>query len=90
MSLFQTQRPDFLISGERARLIPVIADTSKEGRITSCTLAAFMSVDEFAKGLLDSIGVRLGKTSKVECFTEIVFQNKDKTASKSVRMDSLS
>ncbi|MDB2414171.1 hypothetical protein N9W34_00190 [Rickettsiales bacterium] len=88
MSLFQTQRPDFLISGERARLIPVIADTSKEGRITSCTLAAFMSVNEFAKGLLDSIGIRLGKTSKVECFTEIVFQNKDKTASK-IRPDGL-
>lgn len=88
MSLFTTHRPDFLASGERARLIPVIADTSKEGRITSCTLAAFMSVDEFAKSLLGSIGVRLGKTSKVECFTEIVFNNKDKSASK-IRPDGL-
>lgn len=88
MSLFTIQRPDFLASGERARLIPTIADTSKEGRITSCTLASLMSVDEFAKSLLTTIGVRLGKTSKVECFTEIVFQNKDKSASK-IRPDGL-
>lgn len=88
MSLFTIQKPDYLTSGERARLIPVLADTSKEGRITSSTLAAFMSVDEFAKGLLASVGVRLGKTSKVECFTEIVFQNKDQTASK-IRPDGL-
>lgn len=32
--------------------------------------------------------VRLGKTSKIECFTEIVFQNKDKNASK-IRPDGL-
>lgn len=88
MSLFTTQRPEFLASGERARLIPVNAATSKEGRITSCFLASFMSVDEFAKGLLASIGVRLGKTSKVECFTEVVFKNKDRSASK-IRPDGL-
>ncbi len=88
MTLFTIQKPDYLASGERARLIPVLADTSKEGRITSSTLAAFMSVDEFAKGLLDSVGVRLGKTSKVECFTEIVLQGKDRSASK-IRPDGL-
>lgn len=87
MTLFTIQKPDYLASGERARLIPVLADTSKEGRITSSTLAAFMSVNEFAKGLLDSVGIRLGKTSKVECFTEIVL-GKDKSASK-IRPDGL-
>ncbi|MFT6489507.1 MAG: hypothetical protein ACJAXQ_000277 [Parvibaculaceae bacterium] len=88
MSLFTIQKPDYLASGERARLIPTLADTRKEGRITSSTLAAFMSVDEFAKSLLDSVGVRLGKTSKVECFTEIVFRNKDRAAS-NLRPDGL-
>lgn len=88
MSLFTTHRPDFLASGERARLIPVNAATSKEGRITSCFLASVMSVDEFAKGLLASIGVRLSKTSKVECYTEVVFKNKDRSEAK-IRPDGL-
>lgn len=88
MSLFHINRPDFLHQGERARLIPVVADTSKEERIVSSTLATFMSVDEFAKGLLASLGMRLGKTSRVECFTEIVFKNKDKGVSK-IRPDGL-
>ncbi len=81
-------KPEFLISGERARLIPVNSLIRKEGRITSCFLAAFMSVEEFASGLLASIGVRLGKTSKVECFTEVVFKNKDPKADK-IRPDGL-
>ena len=87
MSLSTIPKPDYLVSGERARLIP-LSDTNKEGRITSSTLAAFMSVNEFSKGLLDSVGVRLGKASKVECFTEIVFRNKDRSASK-IRPDGL-
>ncbi|MCB2082024.1 MAG: hypothetical protein KDD76_05250, partial [Rickettsiales bacterium] len=37
-----------------------------------------MSVEEYAKGLLAQFGVRLGKTSKIECFTEIVFKGADK------------
>ncbi len=74
MALFDLPRPDFLASGEKARLIPSVADTSKENRITSILLATMMSVEEFGKGMLNTLGVRAGKTSKIQCFTEIVFK----------------
>ncbi|HWL07142.1 MAG TPA: hypothetical protein VNQ76_01900 [Planctomicrobium sp.] len=74
MALFDLPRPEFLASGEKARLIPSVADTSRECRITSILLATMMSVEEFGKGLLGSLGVRVGKTSKIQGFTEIVFK----------------
>ena len=74
MALFDLPRPDFLACGEKARLIPSVADTSKENRITSILLATMMSVEEFGKTMLNAIGVRAGKTSKIQCFTEIVFK----------------
>lgn len=66
--------PEFLERGERARLIPVVADTSKEGRAASIFLATVMAVDEFAAAMLGSVGVRLGKRAKVRCFTEVVLR----------------
>jgi len=74
MALFDLPRPDFLASGEKARLIPSVADTSRECRITSILLATMMSVEEYGKGLLGSLGVRVGKTSKIQGFTEVVFK----------------
>jgi len=74
MALFDLPRPDFLASGEKARLIPSVADTSRECRITSILLATMMSVEEFGKGLLNSLGVRTGKTSKIQGYTEVVFK----------------
>lgn len=44
--------PEYLSSGEKARLIPVAADSSKEGRATSVVLATLMSVPPFAKVML--------------------------------------
>ena len=79
MALHNNQIPAYLKSGERARLIPVIADSKKEERITSSTLATFMSVREFAKGLLSDIGVSSGKNTKTQCYTEIVFDEKNST-----------
>lgn len=66
--------PDFLSSGEEARLIPVVAETSKEGRAASILLATLMSVDNFSKALLGTIGQRVGSRAKLECFTEVVFK----------------
>jgi len=66
-------RPDYLKQGEVARLFPVLATTSKEGRTTSIVLSCLSRVDEFGEVLLSSVGVKLGKRSVVECFTEIVF-----------------
>lgn len=46
--------PAILTRGERARLFPVLADTSKEGRSLSIFLACFQNVDEFGRSLLGS------------------------------------
>ena len=66
--------PAFLVSGEKARLIPVVADTSKENRAASVLLATISSVDDFAKALLSGIGQRVGTRARIECFTEVVFE----------------
>ncbi len=66
--------PDFLDSGEKARLIPVAADTSKENRAASILLSAIMSVDEFAKSLLGGIGQRIGTRANIQSYTEVVFK----------------
>ncbi|WP_421857504.1 hypothetical protein [Oricola sp.] len=68
-------RPSYLKQGEPARLFPVLATTSKEGRTTSILLACMRRVDEFGHDLLATIGQRVGKRASVECFTEIVFSN---------------
>ena len=66
-------RPDYLKQGEVARLFPVLATTSKEGRTTSILLACMSSVEEFGRDLLAKIGQRAGKRSTIECYTEVVF-----------------
>lgn len=69
------ERPDFLVSGEAARLIPILPDGQRECRTTSIVLAGMMAVPEFGRKLLSTAGVRVGKTTSVECFTEIVLKN---------------
>lgn len=69
-----TDLPEFLLSGEKARLIPVVADTSKENRAASVLLATISCVDDFAKALLSGIGQRVGTRAQLECFTETVFE----------------
>ncbi|MGX0876949.1 hypothetical protein ACSSV4_001633 [Roseovarius sp. MBR-154] len=68
-------RPDYLVQGEAARLFPVLATTSKEGRTTSIVRACISKVEEFGSELMATLGQRLGKRAKVETFTEIVFKN---------------
>jgi hypothetical protein len=67
--------PNFLTRGERARLFPVLADTSKEGRTASILLACLSNVDEFGRSLLSTVGQRAGPRTKIEAFTEVCFQN---------------
>lgn len=66
--------PKFIERGEIARLIPVVADTSKENRAASILLATLMSVENFRKALLESVGQRVGSRAKIDCFTEVVFK----------------
>lgn len=68
-------RPDYLIQGETARLFPVLATTSKEGRTTSIVLACISKVEEFGAELIASVGQRVGKRTTLNTFTEIVFKN---------------
>jgi hypothetical protein len=64
--------PDFLVRGERARLFPVLAETSKEGRTLSILLACLENVEEFGRAMLLDIGQRVGQRARIEAFTEVV------------------
>lgn len=75
-----SERPAFLKSGERARLFPVLAETSKEGRTLSVLLSSMAYVDEFGASLLRSIGQKVGVRTKFEVFTEVVFNDKNSGA----------
>ncbi len=66
--------PEYLEQGEYARLIPVVADTSREQRITSAVMAAFMSVEEYGRHMLQMVGAPATKTSKIHCCTEVIFK----------------
>lgn len=76
-----TYIPDVLKQGEVARLFPVLATTSKEGRTTSIVLACLDKVEEFGAQLLASVGQKVGKRATIDTFTEVVF-NKQSAAIK--------
>jgi hypothetical protein len=67
-----SELPEFLKSGYRARLIPVVADTSKEVRAVSVLLAALKLVPQFSAALMGTIGQRVGARTEIDCWTEIV------------------
>lgn len=67
-------RPEFLVRGERARLFPVLADTSKEGRTLSIVLACMETVEDFGKALLSDLGIKTGARTRLEAYTEVVLQ----------------
>lgn len=70
------KRPSYLAQGEAARLFPVLSTTSKEGRTTSIFLACLSMIDEFGAAILERFGQRVGKTAKIETYTEVVPQNR--------------
>lgn len=73
-------RPEYLSQGELARLFPVLATTSKEGRTTSIFLACMAKIDEFGKELLRSVSQKTGVRASIECYTEIVFKGEKNDA----------
>jgi hypothetical protein len=81
-------RPQFLESGEQARLIPVAADSSREARAASILMAALSAVPSFAQAMLGPLGQRLGKRARLDCFTEVVLADGRGEAAK-VRPDGL-
>ncbi|WP_210256050.1 hypothetical protein [Chelativorans sp. Marseille-P2723] len=80
------EKPSILARGERARLFPVLAETSKEGRTLSILLACLESVDEFGKSLLADFGLRAGTRAKIKAYTEVVLK---KGGEKAARPDGL-
>ena len=64
--------PQVLERGEPARLFPVLAEKSKEGRTLSVLLACVSSVDDLARTLLSTLGQRFGQRLRVRTFTEVV------------------
>ena len=70
--------PEILISGEIARLIPVIADSRKEQRVTSVFLATLSAVPSFAQSLFATIGQRMGRRSVIDTYTETVLRGDEK------------
>ncbi len=67
-----SDKPEFLVSGDEARLFPVLAETSKERRVASIFLAVMTQIPALAEGLLSPIGVRVGKRTKISAYTEVV------------------
>ncbi|MBW0144232.1 hypothetical protein [Sphingomicrobium clamense] len=68
------KRPKCVKRGEKARLFPILSETSKEGRTCSIFLATMMAVRELSARLLGSVGQRIGTTAKVHAYTEIEFE----------------
>ena len=58
-------------------MIPVIADSRREQRVASVFLATLSAVPDFAQPLLSSVGVRLGKRSVIDTFTEVVINDQN-------------
>ncbi|MBA4802639.1 MAG: hypothetical protein H2040_12330 [Euryhalocaulis sp.] len=69
------------IKGDPARLFPVVADTSKEGRALSIFLACMTNVFEFGQNMLGSVGQRVGSRAKMAAYCEVKFP-KDKISAK--------
>lgn len=70
-----SDRPTMLKRGDRARLFPVLADTSRENRIASIFLSILPVVPELSEQVFASLGVRVGKRTRIETFTEIVLND---------------
>lgn len=68
-----------IASAQLARLIPTVVDSKKEERATSCVLATFMIIPKFVREILSEVGAPIGKRAKLECYTEVLFDKKDKS-----------
>jgi hypothetical protein len=63
---------DKLKAGQRARLIPL--SESAEMRATSLLLANISVIPNFAKIILEKAGAKVGKRTKISCYSEVVFK----------------
>ena len=68
---------NILNDARSARLIPTVADSSKEERIVSILLATLPMVRPLAEQLLDHCGEKFGKSSVLTTHTEVDFPSAD-------------
>ncbi|MEX3314397.1 hypothetical protein [Sulfitobacter sp. PS-8MA] len=66
--------PDFVVSGDEARLFPILAETSKEKRAATIFLAVMTQIPAMSEEVLGTVGVRVGKRTRVRAFTEVVLK----------------
>ena len=85
------QTPDGQSHPDKARLFPVLAEKSKEGRALSIFLACFANVPDFGKRLLHSLeGVKVLAYSKIDTFAEVTFESAPRSSrSGNLRPDGL-
>ncbi|GAA4104135.1 hypothetical protein GCM10022414_32880 [Zhongshania borealis] len=60
-----------LITGERARLIPV----KKEEKTTASLLATFRVTPELAKAVWSGAGANIGSRAEIDCYNKVVFRS---------------
>ena len=60
--------PEYLKSGEVARLFPVISDSSKEQRAASILMSVLSAVPPFSNAILSQLGQKVGTRSVVNSF----------------------
>ncbi|EAQ28822.1 hypothetical protein NAP1_14523 [Erythrobacter sp. NAP1] len=72
-----SELPTCVESGERARLFPILAERSIEGRTLSIFLATLISVRPFAERLLEQMGRKIGPLAKLHAWTEVRFAHLD-------------
>jgi hypothetical protein len=81
-----TELSQIKLRGDRARLFPVLAETSKEGRALSVLLACIANIQELGRALLSDVGQRVGARTKIDTYTEVTLQ---KGGPKAFRPDGL-
>jgi hypothetical protein len=69
--------PEFLVGGERARLIPVAPSSQRERQACSVLLAVLSVVYPFARQVFLRMGHRLGRRTWIDAYTEVVFKKQD-------------
>ena len=67
------------VRGEEARLIPVVSDGSRENRATSIFMASMTVVPALAREVLQPLGVRVGKRTRITALTEVSFEPNGKS-----------
>jgi len=60
--------------GDPARLFPVLAESSREKRLTSVLLATLPLLPELTREIFAGIAPKIGKTTTVSTMTEVVFR----------------